>query len=134
MRPNHYAFYDRTFEGKSFCLNENDPRSKPVTPGYIETILTVIRWYLKYRNNGESVALPLSQMKMKAIRREGIGRGMGQRRGLTWEQVDNIATLLENDNTLYSLRNALIFRVMSDALLRIGEVPPINLEDFDGNV
>ena len=118
-------FLDEMFEG---VISE-----KPLSPAYIGQAYSTICWYLKYRNNGNAVPLPLSEMKMKRIKREGRGRGRGQRNGLTWEQVDNICTLLESDDTSRSLRNSLILRVMSDALLRVSEIPPLNIEDFDGN-
>ena len=105
---------------------------KPLAPNYIALIFHNIRWFMRNKNGGVPIEFPLSEHKLKGLKRAGIGRGSGQRKGLTWEQVDNLCTLLEADDNLISLRNSLIMRVMSDALLRVSEVPPLTVSDFEG--
>ena len=75
--------------------------------------------------------LPITSATLSGIRREGRGRGRGQRNGLTWREVERICAVQEADGTLRGLRNSAILRVMSDGLLRISEVTELRIDDLE---
>ena len=100
-------------------------------PGTISIVVAAVKWFLKHRNGGTSVDLPITSATLSGIRREGKDRGRGQRNGLTWREVDKICVVQEADGTLRGLRNSAIFRVMSDGLLRISEVTELSVSDLE---
>ena len=100
-------------------------------PGTISIAVSAVKWFLKHRNNGTSVDLPITSATLSGIRREGRGRGRGQRNGLTWKEVERICAVQEADGTLRGLRNSAILRVMSDGLLRISEVTELRIDDLE---
>ena len=102
-------------------------------PGTISIAVSAVKWFLKHRNNGTPVELPITSATLAGIRREGKDRGRGQRSGLTWREVEKICAVQEADATLRGIRNSAILRVMSDGLLRISEVTEIRIDDLEGN-
>lgn len=102
-------------------------------PGTISIVVSAVKWYLKHRNGGTPVELPITSATLSGIRREGKDRGRGQRNGLTWREVEKICAVQEADGTLRGLRNSAILRVMSDGLLRISEVTELRINDLEGN-
>ena len=102
-------------------------------PGTISIAASAVKWYLKHRNGGTSVELPITTTTLSGIRREGRDRGRGQRNGLTWKEVERICAVQEADGTLRGLRNSAILRVMSDGLLRISEVTELRISDLEDN-
>ena len=103
-------------------------------PGTISIVVAAVKWFLKHRNGGKTVDLPITDATMAGIRREGRDRGRGQRNGLTWREVERICAVQEADGTLRGLRNSAILRVMSDALLRISEVTELRISDLQDNM
>ena len=102
-------------------------------PGTISIAVSAVKWFLKHRNGGTPVELPLTSATLSGIRREGRDRGRGQRNGLTWKEVERICAVQEADGTLRGLRNSAILRVMSDGLLRISEVTELRISDLEEN-
>ena len=102
-------------------------------PGTISITVSAVKWLLKHRNGGNPIETPITSATLSGIRREGRGRGRGQRRGLTWREVDKICAVQEADGTLRGLRNSAILRVMSDCLLRISEVTELRIDDLEDN-
>ena len=102
-------------------------------PGTISIAVSAVKWYLKHRNGGTPVELPITSATLSGIRREGRDRGRGQRNGLTWKEVERICAVQEADGTLRGLRNSAILRVMSDGLLRISEVTELRISDLEDN-
>ena len=102
-------------------------------PGTISIAVSAVKWFLKHRNNGEPVELPITAATLAGIRREGRDRGRGQRNGLTWREVEKICAVQEADGTLRGIRNSAILRVMSDGLLRISEVIEVRIDDLEDN-
>ena len=102
-------------------------------PGTISIVVAAVKWLLKHRNNGNPVETPITAATLSGIRREGRDRGRGQRRGLTWREVEKICAIQEADGTLRGLRNSAIIRVMSDGLLRISEVTELHIADLEDN-
>ena len=86
-------------------------------PGTISIVVVAVRWFLKHRNGGTPVELPITSATLSGIRREGRDRGRGQRNGLTWKEVERICAVQEADDTLRGIRNSAILRVMSDGLV-----------------
>ena len=102
-------------------------------PGTISIVVTAVKWFLKHRNGGKPVEMPITSATLAGIRREGKDRGRGQRNGLTWWEVEKVCAVQEADGTRRGLRNSAIFRVMSDALLRISEVTELRIGDLEDN-
>ena len=102
-------------------------------PGTISIVVAAVKWFLKHRNGGQSIDLPITSATLSGIRREGKDRGRGQRNGLTWREVEKICAVQEADSTLRGLRNSAILRVMSDGLLRISEVTELRISDLEDN-
>ena len=102
-------------------------------PGTISIAVSAVKWYLKHRNGGTPVELPITTTTLSGIRREGRDRGRGQRNGLTWKEVERICAVQEADGTLRGLRNSAILRIMSDGLLRISEVTELRISDLEDN-
>ena len=102
-------------------------------PGTISIVVAAVRWFLKHRNGGRTVDLPITSATLSGIRREGKDRGRGQRNGLTWREVEKICGVQEADGTLRGVRNSAILRVMSDGLLRISEVVELRISDLEEN-
>ena len=102
-------------------------------PGTISIVVSAVRWFLKHRNGGTPVELPITSATLSGIRREGRERGRGQRNGLTWREVEKICAVQEADGTLRGIRNSAILRVMSDGLLRISEVTELRISDLEDN-
>ena len=102
-------------------------------PGTISIVVSAVKWYLKHRNGGTPVELPITSATLSGIRREGRDRGRGQRNGLTWKEVERICAVQEADGTLRGVRNSAILRVMSDGLLRISEVTELRITDLEDN-
>ena len=100
-------------------------------PGTISIAVSAVKWFLKHRNGGTPVELPITSATLSGIRREGRERGRGQRNGLTWKEVERICAVQESDSTLRGLRNSAILRVMSDGLLRISEVTELRIDDLE---
>ena len=77
-------------------------------PGTISIVVSAVKWLLKHRNGGKPVEMPITTATLSGIRREGRGRGRGQRNGLTWKEVEKICAVQEADGTLRGLRNSAI--------------------------
>ena len=67
--------------------------------------------------------------RLERFHREGAGRGPGQVRGLTWEEVELMCGLAEGDDDLRGKRDAAILGVAADGLMRVSEVSGLNAED-----
>ena len=102
-------------------------------PGTISIAVSAVKWFLKHKNGGKPVELPITAATLSGIRREGRDRGRGQRNGLTWREVEKICAVQESNGTLRGLRNSAILRVMSDGLLRISEVTELRISDLEDN-
>ena len=99
------------------------------SPATIGQVVAAVKWQLKHQSQ-EAVNLPITQVTLAGIRRDGKDRGRGQVDGLIWQDVERICLLAEMENSLVGLRDAAMIRLMSDCLLRISEVVAVNIEDF----
>ena len=101
--------------------------ARGLAPSSVALVVQAVRFWEKLEGRLSSVG-PLTTRTLAGIRREGGGRGRGQVTGLTREVVKHMAHKAATTNTLAGLRDAALFRVMSDALLRIGEAVAIDCE------
>ena len=101
--------------------------TRGLAPASIALVVQAIRFWEKTQGRPSSVG-PLTTRTLAGIRREGRDRGRGQVTGLTRETVKLMAHNAARTDTLSGLRDAALLRVMSDALLRIGEAVAIDCE------
>lgn len=110
--------------------------ARGLAPASVTVVVQAVRFWEKLENRPTSVG-PLTARTLAGIRREGRNRGRGQVTGLPRDTVNIMVHNAVSANTLAGLRNAALFRVMSDALLRIGEAVAIDCEhittQFDGS-
>ena len=100
------------------------------SPATISIVVAAVRWWLKNENN--AINLPVTTRTLAGIRRTGKKRGRGQVKGLDWQVTERVCTLSEADETIAGLRDSAMIRLMSDCLLRIGEVVAVNVGDLKG--
>ena len=101
-------------------------------PATIRNVLSTAKWFLRIKDKG--VDMPISTITLSGICRAGRDRGIGQRNGLTWENVEKICAVQEADGTLMGVRNSAIIQVMSDAMLRVSELVELRVSDLQGNM
>ena len=121
---------DRPVNDETLSEYVFDMHEKGKAPGTAKAALAAIVW----RCLSEDQPDPRGRKSRAAIahvKRLGIGRGYGQVDGLKWEQVDLITALATQERTIYGYREAAIYSVMCDALLRIGEASAIDVEHLD---
>ncbi len=98
-------------------------------PATISQVVAAVKWHAKYHGD-QIVAGVMTERTLAGIRREGRGRGRGQVDGLDWQAVEKICAVAESTKTLSGLRDSAMIRLMSDCLLRVGEVVAVNVEDI----
>ncbi len=103
--------------------------TRGLAPASVTVVVQAVRFWEKLERRPSSVG-PLTARTLAGIRREGRNRGRGQVTGLTRETVNLMVQNAVGTGTLAGLRDAVLFRVMSDALLRIGEAVAIDCEDI----
>ena len=102
-------------------------------PATISQVVAAVKWRAKHHGD-QIVAGVMTERTLAGIRREGKGRGRGQVDGLDWQDVERICDLAESTQTLSGLRDSAMIRLMSDCLLRVGEVVAVNVEDIKQGV
>lgn len=103
---------------------------KGQSPGKAKGVLTAVGW----RATSEDRPDPRGKLCRTAAanyRRQGYDRGRGQVDGLTWEMVEQVCALATKERTIYGYRDAAVFSIMSDCLLRIGEASAIDVNHLD---
>ena len=110
--------------------------ARGLAPASVSVVVQAVRFWEKLELRPSSVG-PLTSRTLAGVRREGRDRGRGQVTGLTREMVNRMAQNAVATDTLAGQRDAALFRVMSDALLRIGEAVAIDCEhittEIDGS-
>ena len=102
------------------------------SPATIGQAVSAVKWQLTHQST-QQMNLPITLATLAGIRRDGKERGRGQVDGLIWQEVERICIIAETEGTLVGLRDAALIRLMSDCLLRIGEVIAVNVGDFTEN-
>ena len=72
----------------------------------------------------------LTELKLKAIRRQSYARGRGQVDGITGDEVEEMCAYAEAEGTVAGLRDSALLRLMSDCLLRVSEAVAVNVSDI----
>ena len=67
---------------------------------------------------------------LRRIVRDAAGRGRGKAKGLRRDEVERMASYCEGLYSLQGLRDAALFSVMFDGLLRVSEAHGLNVEDL----
>ena len=101
------------------------------SPAVAAQVVAAVRFQARLMGQETPVG-PASERVLAGIRREGRERGRGQVAGITWNQADTVAAVASNDGgkSLAGLRDAAIVSLMSDALLRVGELAVLQVEDI----
>lgn len=81
------------------------------------------------RECSEDPVGPATRERLERFRRDGAGRGPGQVRGLTWDEVERMCGLAEGDDDPRGKRDAAIVGVAADGLMRVSEVSGLNAGD-----
>ena len=102
-------------------------------PATISQVVAAVKWYAKCSGR-QTVAGVMTERTLAGVRRAGKGRGRGQVDGLDWQDVEKICAVAESTETLSGLRDAAMMRLMSDCMLRVGEVVAVNVEDLKKGV
>ena len=114
-----------------------DHQPRPLSPPSLALIVQAVRFVEKLQQRPSSVVGPLTERTLAGARREGKARGRGQVAALTREHLAVMVRDAERKDTLAGMRDAALFRVMSDGLLRISEAVGIDChhitEEADGS-
>ncbi len=94
--------------------------TRGLAPSSVTVVVQAVRFWEKLERRPSSVG-SLTARTLAGVRREGRGRGRGQAAGLSRATVNLMVKNAIATRTLAGLRDAALFRVMSDALLRVGE-------------
>ena len=89
---------------------------------------------MKFRakiTNEKPIADQITDRVLAGYRRDAVGRGRGQVRGLNWSESDTIAAVSANgDRKVAGLRDAAIVALMSDGLLRVSELVALDVDNL----
>ena len=114
-----------------------DHQPRPLSPPSLALVVQAVRFVEKLQQRPTSVVGPLTERTLAGARREGKARGRGQVAALTREHLAVMVRDAERKETLAGTRDAALFRVMSDGLLRISEAVGIDChhitEEADGS-
>ena len=107
-----------------------EQHQKGLSPSTISMTVSAVKW----RTGDNHVVGALTKSLLKGIRKKGKDRGRGQVDPLRRPDVDKICTIASlDDNQSLALRDIAIIRLMSDALLRIGELVNLEVDDLKDN-
>ncbi|MCY3630516.1 MAG: tyrosine-type recombinase/integrase [Bacteroidetes bacterium] len=98
-------------------------------PTSCSVVICAVKAAAKLANRSHPVG-PLTERTIAGIRRKGRTRGRGQAEGLKWEDAEKLIAVASRKRTIYTIRNIAIVAVMSDALLRVGELILLRVEDI----
>ena len=101
---------------------------RPLSPPSLALICQAVRFVERLQQRTTSVVGPMTERVLAGARREGKERGRGQVAAITREHLAVMVRDAERKDTLAGARDAALFRVMSDALLRISEAVHIDCE------
>ena len=103
-----------------------------IAPTTLSVSLAAVKWYFS-NVRALDAQFPISQKRLRTIRRDSKARGRGQVNGLMWNDVERVCAIAENDNSIAGLRDSAMIRLMSDCLLRVSEVVAVNCGHFKQN-
>ena len=101
------------------------------SPAVASMVVSAVRFQARLMGQAPPVG-PATERVLAGIRREGRERGRGQVSGINWNQADTVAAVAAGGGqSLTGLRDAAIVAAMSDALLRVGELAALQVEDIE---
>lgn len=103
--------------------------TKGIAPSTLSVNLAAIKWYFS-NVRGRTIQFPISQKRLKTIRRDAKDRGRGQVDALVWTDVERVCAFAESDKSMAGYRDSAMIRLMSDCLLRVSEVVAVNIGHF----
>ena len=103
---------------------------RPLSPPSLALIVQAVRFVERLQQRPSSVVGPLTERILAGARRDGKERGRGQVAAITRELLTVMVRDAERKDTLAGARDAALFRVMSDGLLRISEAVGLDCEDI----
>ena len=106
--------------------------TKGIAPATLSVCLAAVKWYFS-NVLALDIQFPISQKRLRTIRRDAKERGRGQVDGLTWADVERVCAFAEADKSLAGYRDSAMIRLMSDCLLRVSEVVAVNCGHFKQN-
>ncbi|MYF98939.1 tyrosine-type recombinase/integrase [Candidatus Poribacteria bacterium] len=106
--------------------------AKGIAPSTLSVNLAAVKWYFS-NVIGKDIQFPISQKRLKTIRRDAKGRGRGQVDALVWTDVERVCAFAESDGSIMGCRDSAMIRLMSDCLLRVSEVVAVNCGHFKQN-
>lgn len=95
-------------------------------------VVAAVQWVSRNSNNSSPVG-NLSRKVLSGLHRSP-NRGLGQVKGLTWKEADQVAELQWEKGTFAGIRNAALISMGSDALLRVSEIQSTVVSDLEFNV
>ena len=107
-----------------------DHQPRPLSPPSLALIVQAVRFVEKLQQRSPSVVGPLTERILAGARRDGKQRGRGQVAAITRELLAIMVRDAERKDTTGGARDAALFRVMSDGLLRISEAVGLDCEDL----
>ena len=101
------------------------------SPAVAAVAVAAVRFQARLMGQAPPIG-PATERVLAGIRREGRERGRGQVSGINWNQADTVAAVAAGGGqSLAGLRDAAIVSLMSDALLRVGELAALQVEDIE---
>ena len=101
---------------------------KGMAPSTMNVTVSAVR--LSARLSGAPPpSYPLTERTLAGIRREGKHRGSGQVTGLTFHEVQFLVSQISKQG-VRGVRDAALFSLMSDCLLRVGELVKVRPRDI----
>ncbi len=108
-------------------FEQTDP---PVSPGTIGLDVRVLVFRAKAMGDPDPYGV-LSRAVMKRIRREGASRAKGSVKELRAADVAKLVAHCEGEYGLRGIRDAAIFSLLFDGLLRVGELAALEVSDLE---
>lgn len=106
--------------------------AKGIAPASLSVCLAAVKWYFS-NVRALDTQFPISQKRLRTIRRDSKARGRGQVDALTWTDVERVCAIAEFDKSMAGYRDSAMIRLMSDCLLRVSEVVSVNCGHFKQN-
>ena len=100
------------------------------SPGKAKGVLTAVGWWALSEDRPDPRGR-LCKIAHANYRIQGRDRGTGQVDPITWEMVDRLCSIALGERTRYGYRDAAMFAVMSDAMLRPGEAAAVEVCHLD---
>ena len=105
------------------------------SPATISKVVAAVKWTVNHhRTEARNFIFEITERTLAGIRRKGRDRGRGQVDAMTWPDVERVCIRAQSEGTVTGWRDSALIRLMSDCLLRIGEVVAVNVEDIGGGL